>query len=347
MVQASDESYTSGTKPSPLKQRVLDALVYAQQNTPSGWISGESLASLNNVSRTAIWKAVQQLESEGLSIEGMRHKGYRLIEPVDILNQREIQRLLYESPSSYAANIVVKEKTESTNDDAKNEAEVGCQEGLCVIAGEQTKGRGRRGRSFFSLGQSGVYLSIVLRPQMTLSESSKITACAAVAVARAIERVFPHLTPQIKWVNDVYVKGRKVCGILTEGATDLETGMLSYAVCGIGINVYKPKNGFPEEYNKRAGYLSETITPNTRNTLAAYVVDEFMKVYHTTYFDSFIDEYKNRSFLTDMEIEIIAGPHSGESAVVQGITNDLGLRVVTDNENEIVLQSGEVSIRIE
>ena len=222
-------------------------------------------------------------------------------------------------------------------------AEDGAPEGTVVVAAAQTAGRGRSGKSFLSPAGTGLYMSVLLRPQLAMGDALLITTAAAVAVAHAVERVAA-VTAQIKWVNDVYVDGKKVCGILTEGALDLENGGLRYAILGIGINICPPAGGFPPELAPIAGALTETGGEALRAPLAAAVLDEFFALYPHLTEKSFYDDYVSRSLLTGRQIEVLrGGMHLPATAL--GIDRDLHLRVRYADGSEENLAAGEVSTR--
>nr|MCR5583593.1 biotin--[acetyl-CoA-carboxylase] ligase [Eggerthellaceae bacterium] len=224
------------------REQLLTLLSQAALNQT--WVSGEDAARQLGVSRAAIWKAIKTLEEEGYHFEAQRNRGYRMAEHQDVITKSDLDAALASAKLPVETQVVF--STGSTNNDVKSLAEQGKEELFALVASKQESGKGRRGRSFFSLGDRGVYLSILIRPSMPIAQASAITAVAAVATCRAVESLFD-VKPSIKWVNDVYLGKHKICGILTEAATDLETGMLSYAVVGIGVNVYEPEGGFPEE----------------------------------------------------------------------------------------------------
>ena len=226
------------------KDAILDLL---WQNTDT-YVSGAALAKTLGVSRTAVWKAIEQLREDGYSIDSVTNKGHRLSSESDVLSESGVRKYL----GAKGLKLLVYPSISSTNTVLKSLAEEGAEEGLCLIAGEQTAGRGRRGRSFFSPPNSGIYMSVLLRPALQAVDATSITACAAVAVAEAIESLAP-VNAEIKWVNDIYVEGKKVCGILTEASLDCENGQVNYLIVGIGINTRVPDSDFPEELKSIAG----------------------------------------------------------------------------------------------
>ena len=235
----------------------------------------------------------------------------------------------------------------STNTVLKAMAEEGAEEGLCLIAGEQTAGRGRLGRSFFSPPDSGLYMSLLLRPNLQAAEATSVTACAAVAVAKAIESLAP-VKAEIKWVNDVFVDGRKACGILTEASVDGESGQVNYLVVGIGINVSVPIGGFPEELGSIAGpaFGPESI-PELRSRLAAEVLDRLTEYSSHLQKKECFEEYKRRSMVLGKRINILSPGKEPELATALDLAPDFALIVRIESGEIRRLNSGEVSIRPE
>ena len=220
-----------------VKSKLLGILEQQKGET----LSGEKLAEELHCTRAAIWKAVKALREEGYTIEAGQNKGYMLVKDSHRLSVEAIRPFLV-SPEVY---LKVYQETDSTNRAAKEAAVTGTAgHGGCVVAGKQTAGRGRRGRSFYSPEEAGLYLSVILKPQGSLRESLLLTAEAAVAVYKAVLRV-TGISLDIKWVNDLYYHDRKVCGILTEAVTDFESGEIDFAVVGIGLNLYEAAEGYP------------------------------------------------------------------------------------------------------
>ena len=334
------------THTSALKEQVRVILAQSScTRVHDGWVSGEELAASCQVTRAAVWKAIKLLEAEGLTIEAVRNRGYRLANPCDLMTKDGIVGLL-DPHSTTQTQLHVLQQTTNTNDDARKLAEAGAAPFTCVIAAKQTAGRGRRGRPFFSLGDAGIYLSLVLRPNCPLDQAGFITAAAAVAVCRAIDSVngLPD-QPQIKWVNDIYLGQKKVCGILTEAVSDLESGSLTFAIVGIGINAYEPLGGFPSAYSNRAGALWQQVRWQGRNTLAATLIKELVALYQMDDLSAIVDEYRQRSFLVGHEVTVVSGVHDGKVAHVIDIDADLRLCLRFSDGSIDRLASGEVSIR--
>ncbi len=243
-------------------------------------------------------------------------------------------------------DVQVYGEVDSTNSLAREQAAAGAPEGTVILADRQKQGRGRRGRQFFSPEGSGLYMSIILRPDADTSPLY-ITTAAAVAVAEAIEEA-AGISAAIKWVNDVYCRGRKVCGILTEGAFD--SGALQYAVLGIGVNVVSPTGGFPSEIETRAGAVFDDKTPPTahpREELAAAIITRFWVYYRALSAKAFLPAYRSRDLLKERTIEVL--DLNGvviQKATALGISDEFELLIQDENGDTRALSSGEVSLRL-
>ncbi len=229
--------------------------------------------------------------------------------------------------------------TESTNDDVKRKAAAGEEEISVLIAEKQTKGKGSKGRSFFSPGGTGCYMSFLLRPDLKPEECTLLTSIAAVATAEAIEKVTDK-TAGIKWVNDIYMDGKKVAGILTEGAF-INKDKISYAVVGIGINLAVPEGGFPEEIKNIAGALG---SEKNKNELIAEIINRFVYYYRRLPDNSYVSEYRKRLFFLGREITVVQGDETF-TAVATDIDPMCRLKVKTA-EGELLLGAGEISVKV-
>ncbi len=234
---------------------------------------------------------------------------------------------------------------DSTNTHLKELAEKGAPQKTVVIADCQTAGRGRLGKSFFSPEGCGLYMSILLRPELKPENALEITTAAAVAMARVTER-YANAKVGIKWVNDIYVDMKKVCGILTESSIDVEQNKLKYAVLGIGFNLFTHKDGFPEEIADIACSLFQSPPDSTKKTeICAEIIDEFFSVYTDIGKRVIINEYRKYSIITGREVEIIA-TNKAVTARVLGINDDYSLEVITEDGKRSTVNSGEVSMKI-
>lgn len=241
------------------------------------------------------------------------------------------------------SELILLSETDSTNNVLKDLATKGASHGTVVIADYQTLGRGRQGRSFFSPRGTGIYMSILLRPDLELQKSVRITSMAAVAVARAIRKL-TGLEAKIKWVNDIFIHNKKVCGILTEASPDTVRNTLNYAVLGIGINVGPVT--FPEELQTIATSIqNECSLPVTRNALIAQILSELAASCHTLQDGSFLEESKQYSILLGKEIDILG--ENGKRTRAKAVDLDsYGHLIVEINGKKELLHSGEVSVRL-
>lgn len=323
---------------------VQDSVLQILANEHPEGISGEEIAAELGVSRASIWKAIKKLQESGYSIEGVRNKGYCLKGECDPLTERGVLHYLDERAREMLCLTVVRSTT-STNLQLKEAAESGCPEFSCVVASEQTKGRGRRGREFCSMKDSGVYLSVLVKPNISLDKTGLITGAAAVAVCRTVHSVLG-IDCQIKWVNDVYVGEKKICGILTEGAADLETGSLAYAIVGIGVNVYEPKGGWPEEIALRAAALSDSHKADLRNRIAAGIINECLSFSNAESLEALVQDYKRYSMMPGRKVTVLPSRGDAIEAEALRINDDLSLQVRYEDGREEALNSGEVSIKL-
>ena len=252
---------------------------------------------------------------------------------------RDVERLLGETGGDYRVRAL--RESASTNDDVKAAARRGEAEGLVVIADHQTAGRGRLRRAFFSPGGTGLYMSVLLRPALPATSSALVTAAAAVAVAEAIEHVSGR-SAQIKWVNDIFLGGRKVCGILTEGSVGPD-GALQYAVLGIGVNVAPPPGGFPEELRPIACAVFEGSAPEgARARLAAEILTRFRR-FRNLEARQFLPAYRARSMVLGRRVAVSLGE---EVFPARALSIDDDCHLIVETERGVLpLCAGEVSIR--
>ncbi|MCH5352905.1 MAG: biotin--[acetyl-CoA-carboxylase] ligase [Acutalibacter sp.] len=319
-----------------LSERVLELLRGRKEP-----LSGEEMAARLQVSRNSVWKAVQKLRSAGYTIQAGTNSGYQLVAESGVFSPANIARRL--TGPACGADIRILEEVTSTNTVGKELAEQGSPEGTVIIALRQTAGKGRLGRSFASPAGTGLYMSILLRPRFSAEESLSITTAAAVAVAGAVEAAAGKKA-MIKWVNDVYLDGYKICGILTEASIDFETGGLRYAVLGIGVNVEVPEGGFPEELRDIAGALYEKdAPPETRTVLAAEILNRFFGFYQTLTDRPFLPEYRRRSLLTGRRVTLVRGSIK-QIGTVLGVDDEARLLVRLENGEEAAFSAGEVTV---
>lgn len=307
-----------------------------------GYVSGQDICEKLQVSRTAVWKAIRQLGEEGYEIEAVRNRGYHLKMAGDILSYEEIASSL---ETRWAGkNLLYFDEVDSTNNVIKREAENGAPHGTLAVADYQSGGKGRRGRVWKSPHGVGIWMSILLRPELTPSSAPMMTLPAAMAVAEGI-RAACGLDTKIKWPNDVVVNGKKVCGILTEMSAELDA--INYIVPGIGINVNTET--FPEDIRATATSLYlETGRRIRRGPVIGAVMKAFEEVYgrfmETGDMSQLKEDYNARLANRDNKVQVLRqeGSYTGTALGI----NDRGELMVRreDGTMENVL-SGEVSVR--
>ena len=247
-----------------------------------------------------------------------------------ILSKKYLEKKLINTPYK----VEVKNTVTSTNTIMKERVLSEDCTWHVLLAAKQTAGRGRMGRTFYSPSQSGVYMSIAIKIEDG-ENPLLITTDAAVCAARVLEKMSGK-SAFIKWVNDIYIENRKVCGILTEGAG-------KYAVLGIGINVFSPECGFPDDIKDRAGAVFEKKRAYIREDVVVEFLCEFAKIYKKEDRSKLLSEYRNRSMITGKEITIL---NTGEKAQAIEISDDYSLIVRSENGEIQKLSSGDVSIKI-
>ena len=305
-------------------------------------ISGEEIAKTLNISRTSIWKAINSLRNEGYVINAVTNKGYSLATNTDFISKEGIS--LYLNKSCSDIEIYNYKTISSTNEIAKNLALSGAKHGTVVISEEQTAGKGRLGRSFYSPANTGIYMSIILRPNLTAMDSVLITTSSSVIICESIKKV-TGIDCQIKWINDIYLNNKKVAGILTEASTNFESVTIDYLILGIGINFNQPKDDFPDELKSIASSLFNNNNNNiNRNMLCAEIISNILDMIPRIKNYDFISEYKKRSIVLNQEIIYISSGISSKGKAIN-INCDGSLVVEHDDGSIKILNSGEVSIR--
>ena len=322
------------------KNRILELL--EQQRGES--ISGEHLAGVLGISRNAVWKAIKELQKDGYHIVAVTNKGYCLSAENDIISIPGIKPFLSERSQFYANKIQVHKSLESTNKTAKEMAVAGAEHGTIIISDCQTMGRGRYSRNFFSPSGGGLYMSMVLRPEaMHFKNPTSVTAFAAVSVCEAIESISTKV-PRIKWVNDIFIDGKKVCGILTEAVTDFESGGLDWVVLGIGINVHTRTEDFPCDLQSIATsiYPDEKMS-GVRNRLSAEIINRIFGFETLPSETEIFEKYKKRLMVLGKKITVIQNQVEYKATAID--VDSVGHLVVKNESGErITLSSGEIRI---
>jgi BirA family biotin operon repressor/biotin-[acetyl-CoA-carboxylase] ligase len=319
----------------PLKDKVLAVL---EENKGKS-VSGSEIAKSVGMTRSAVWKAVRVLREEGYSICAVTNKGYCLSEENDLVSEQSI--IPHLRTKLIGRRMDVFKTIDSTNNFAKSLAQLGAPHGSTIISELQTQGRGRMGRDFYAPQGMGIYMSVILRPNLSVDQSLLITSCAAVAVADAIEKV-TGIECKIKWVNDIYAGDKKICGILTEAAVNVEQGGLDYAIVGIGVNVQN--TAFPTDIADIATSIKlETDANISRSLLTAEILNCLEERFDTIKDKEFIEEYRSRSNLIGKRIEVTHG-NEVTKMLCTGIDECGRLVAVLDNGEERALSSGTVRI---
>lgn len=334
-----------------MKNRILEKLM----DCPEEYVSGETLSDILGVSRTAIWKYIKEIKAEGYEIDASSKKGYKLIPGKDVLNSFEVgygfaARLI-------GKNIIYLREIDSTNTYAKKAAQEGCEDGTVVIADRQTAGKGRMGRTWESAGQKGIWMSVVLRPEIPPEEVQIITLGASVAVVKAIKKA-TGLPAGIKWPNDIVIEGKKVCGILTE--MSCEQDKVNYVIAGIGLNVNHNPEDFPEDLRSRAVSLKAYAEEKGLEIAGILplgllkrsdIIKEIAMEFENVYFDInkgnsewIIEQWREHSHTLGCNVKVdIKGVSYTGTAV--DITNEGRLVVNCDDGTVREVMSGEVMVR--
>lgn len=322
------------------REKVLQ-LLRAQE----GYLSGEDLSRELGLSRAAVWKAVEALRKDGYAIEARTGLGYRLTAAPDALTEREVRRFLG-TPGILGRELHCLGTIDSTNIYAKKLALAGAPDGTVVIANDQTAGRGRMGRQFQSPKDKGIYLTVLLRPEVEPQRLMPITAMAGVAVCDAVEKVCG-VRPGLKWPNDPVIGKRKICGILTEMSLEGETGHVQYLVLGIGINVGQEAEDFTPDVAAIATSLSSYLgRPVSRPQLAAALIGELERLYETLKsgdLSAYLAAYRADCVNLGKTVQLLGEGREVVTAV--DIDGEFGLVVRTEDGREKTVRSGEVSVR--
>lgn len=320
-----------------MKEEILRLL-----RSADGYISGQELCNRFGVSRTAVWKAINQLKEAGYEIEAQQNKGYRLMAAPDLMTEAEIKSLMH--TEWVAKEVLYFDTIDSTNTKAQELAEKGYPSGTLVVADKQESGKGRRGRSWVSPSGTGIFMTLMIKPDINPNNASMLTLVAALAVAKAITSVTGE-EAMIKWPNDIVVNSKKVCGILTE--MNAQFDYINHIVVGIGINVHN--ESFPEEISQMASSLM--IEAGGKRFHRAQIIAETMS-YFEQYYDTFLKtqdlsalvrEYDELLVNRNKSVRVL-DPKEPFDGKAMGITPK-GELIVDRWESRKLVSSGEVSVR--
>ena len=303
-------------------------LVYQILARENDYVSGEKIGEELNLSRTSIWKAIQRLQQEGLEIDSIKNRGYKLIQGDLILPD-----LIQENTN---LTIRYKPETKSTQTDAKEGIEAGNKGNTLYLSTCQTAGRGRFQRPYYSPSQGGIYMSLHIQPNLPYEKLPSYTLLVAAAVYKAIKNL-TMIEVDIKWVNDIYFKNKKIAGILTEAMTSVETDLVTDVIIGLGINFSIAD--FPDNLKEKAGSLFTAPAPISRNDL----ISEIWNCFYNTDPDELLYIYKERSIVLGKEVTFQL-----DGKVKKGFAKEISesgqLQVEFEDKHTIWLNSGEISL---
>lgn len=303
-------------------------LVYQILARENDYVSGEKIGEELNLSRTSIWKAIQRLQQEGLEIDSIKNRGYKLIQGDLILPE-----LIQENTN---LTIRYKPETKSTQTDAKEGIEAGNKGNTLYLSTCQTAGRGRFQRPYYSPSQGGIYMSLHIQPNLPYDKLPSYTLLVAAAVYKAIKNL-TMIELDIKWVNDIYFKNKKIAGILTEAMTSVETGLVTDVIIGLGINFSIAD--FPDNLKEKAGSLFTAPAPISRNEL----ISEIWNCFYNTDSDELLYIYKERSIVLGKEVTFqLDGKF--KKGLAKEISESGQLQVELEDKHTIWLNSGEISL---
>ena len=305
-----------------LKEEILN---YLSEHS-GDYISGEELAQNLGKSRAGVWKAVKALQADGYTITAVTNRGYMFDANNDILNENEIKKYI-----DFDCNVAFYKSIDSTNNEAKRIITDGDTKPLLVVGEEQTAGRGRQGKSFYSPAKTGIYMSLVVHPMAKLQNAVTATTAASVAVCKAIEKL-TDITPQIQWVHDVYVDGKKICGILIKNG--FRGDFVDYSLTGVGINVNNP---IAPEISDIAISMREAAgkTFDIDSVFFTFLKNAGEKVT--------IDEYKSYSAVLGKRVQVIRANETFEAKAVD--ISDDG-RLVLENGEKLSAAELDLKIRL-
>lgn len=312
------------------------------------YISGEAISKILGVSRAAVNTAVKALREDGYNITSSTNKGYLLADCPDILSKGSVTSFL---PDSRSDGVTVLDSVISTNNVLKEYAASGAPSGTVVIADHQKGGKGRRGRSFASPAGVGIYLSYLLKPESGFDKISDLTSWTAVAVADAIKNAYG-LDTQIKWVNDLLMNRKKICGILTEASVEGESGFIDTCIIGIGVNVNEALSDFPAEISEIATSISIENGGEKfyRAKLAAEIIKALDKL-NSNWPDGsayYLERYRELNITIGSKITAYSQMienGQGRMGTALSINDDFSLKIEFADGSIEDLRSGEVSVR--
>lgn len=319
-----------------MKNKILDLLL-----STDDYISGEYISNLLGVSRNSIWKHINSLKKEGYLIDAIRNKGYKLIKSPDTLNIEIVNKLL--NTKFIGRNLLHYKEVTSTNLVAKDLAQNNCEDGLVIVSETQTNGTGRFNRQWQSpLG--GLWMSFVLKPNISPNEGNKITLITVAAMVKVLLNL--NIQCKIKWPNDIYINNKKVCGILTTMNADMDK--INYIIVGLGINININEKDFTNDLNTATSLLLEKNTEFNKSEILAEFLNNFEFLYNNFINNNDLSEVikicKNNSMLINKEATLIT-LRKEEKVICLGI-DDFGELIIKDSNGNIKkVISGEITFK--
>ncbi len=312
-----------------------DKIIFMLTSKRGEFVSGQEIAKSENVSRSAVFKCVNALKDEGFDITSVNNLGHRLNSNNGTLTEGAIRAYMNDS----SVDVRVFQVIQSTNTEAKKAVTDGLTSNALFVANEQTAGRGRHGRSFYSPKEHGIYFSCVLHPEVSLADSTAITSAAAVAVCESLKAATKK-HPLIKWVNDIFIDNYKVCGILTEAISDFESGRVDAVIVGIGINL--TTESFPDELKSIAASVGVKLD---RCALVADIYSRLNELCSTLPDKTFMNRYREYSLVLGKTVNFNRNGIQYQAKAV-AIHDNGELEVICDSGEKMILNSGEISVKL-
>ncbi|MFC4404372.1 biotin--[acetyl-CoA-carboxylase] ligase [Gracilibacillus xinjiangensis] len=323
-----------------MKETKRDQLIDILANSQNGFISGQELSRNLQISRTAVWKHINELKKDGYQFEAVPKRGYRLLSRPSAVNESTIKWDL--QTEWLGQSLVFKDEVDSTQNIAHQLAREGAVNGTTIIANKQLHGRGRLNREWVSHHDDGIWMSMILRPEMAPCHASQMTLFTATSVVDTLAK-FANIPVKIKWPNDLFINDKKFCGILTEMQAELDH--IEYMVIGIGINVNQESMSFPEEIRQKSTSLAiETQEKWDRRVLIQQLLVDFETTYReflTQGFSYVKDKWTNNAYKLGEKV-LVNMPKKSFEATIEGITDDGALLVRTIDNNIEKIYSAEI-----
>ncbi|MDK2802456.1 MAG: biotin--[acetyl-CoA-carboxylase] ligase [Oscillospiraceae bacterium] len=314
-----------------IEEKILDIL-YNNFNT---YISGQKISERLNISRMSVSNYIKKLKNRGYDISSSTNKGYILNKLSNIISKESIKYLL----KNKDINIYIHDSLDSTNNKSKEYISDKDTKNLIIIAKKQTDGKGRYGKFFYSPDNTGIYMSLIVSPNLDIKNSSYIIMATAISVCDAIKEI-SNISTKIKWINDIFLNGKKIGGILTEAFSNFETGKIQKVIIGIGLNI--STKYFPEDIQNIAGSLNISIN---KNILIAKIIDNILSILENFNLKDTILKYRSLSMVLESEISFILN-NKKIYGIAKDITNTGELIVISEDNRIYTLKSEEISIEI-